>query len=359
MRSRNGPRARPSTVADLGGMARRVWNGDDAGARIARGVLAPASLAFGAVTKARDLLYRAGALAQHDAALPTLSVGNVTVGGTGKTPVASWFASRMRTRGASPAIVMRGYGDDEPRVHALLTPGVPVITNADRLRGVVEAKERGADVAVLDDAFQHRRVRRDVDVVLVSAEQLARTPRVLPAGPYRESLDALRRASAVIVTRKSASPDASQAAVDVVTRHVRDARIAIVALSLDAIRSTQDLADTGAGDPLQTIGGRRVLAIAAIGEPDAFFVQLERAGALVDRAPFADHHAFDADDVASLVHRADRADLVVCTLKDAVKLAPLWPRLERPLWYVSQRVAVERGGDVLDDLVARVLAARA
>src|SRR5690348_7442624 len=134
----------------------------------------------------------------HDPVLPTLSVGNVTVGGTGKTPVAAWIAAELIDRGARPAIVLRGYGDDEPLVHARLNPDVPVIVAPDRLEGIARAAASGADVAVLDDAFQHRRAQRTADIVLVSAERWTRTPRLLPAGPWRESLRALRRTSMIL-----------------------------------------------------------------------------------------------------------------------------------------------------------------
>jgi tetraacyldisaccharide 4'-kinase len=347
-----------------------VWYGADVASGLARLALAPASMLYGAVARARGALYDADVLSSRPLALPALGVGNLTVGGTGKTPVAAWLAGRLRDCGARPAIVMRGYGADEPLVHALLSPGMPVIVDADRVRGVAEAARRGADVAVLDDAFQHRRARRDADVVLVAAEHAERRARLLPAGPFREPESALRRASVIVVTRKAAPSDRAYELLARLARVAPDVPGAVVALSLDALRAVAGTADgayqVGATDDrwpagerlLDTLRGRRVLAIAAIGEPDAFYVQLERAGAVVDRAPYADHHAFSVGDVELLVRRAERADSVVCTLKDAVKLRPLWPRLGPSLWYVSQRVNVERGGDALDQLLARMLAAR-
>src|SRR5205085_664182 len=116
--------------------------------------------------------------------------------------------------------------------------------------------------------------------------------------------------------------------------------------------------DGGLVAPLAGLAGTRVLAVAGVGDPAAFFRQIEAARAQVEPVAFPDHHRFSAADVESLVQRAARADRLVCTLKDAVKLGPLWPRFGPPLWYVSQRVAVERGEDALEDLVARLLRAR-
>ena len=138
------------------------------GARAVRSALLPASWVFGAIVARRNARFDAATLRR--AALPSLSVGNLTVGGTGKTPVAAWCVEQLRARGARPAIVMRGVGDDEWRVHGLLNPGTPVIVSADRSDGVFTARARGADCVVLDDAFQHRQAARVADVVLVRSD---------------------------------------------------------------------------------------------------------------------------------------------------------------------------------------------
>src|SRR5207248_6212920 len=182
----------------------RVWFGDDILARAARVALAPSAALYRASIGVRGALYDAGVLTTHDPVLPTLSVGNVTVGGTGKTPVAAWIASQLVERGERPGIVLRGYGEDEPLVHARLNPTVPVIVAPDRVVGIAMARDAGATVAVLDDGFQHRRVSRAADLVLVSADRWSPSPRLLPAGPWREPLDALRRATIILITRKAA-----------------------------------------------------------------------------------------------------------------------------------------------------------
>lgn len=333
-------------------MLERMWDGGGPVARAARTALLPAELLFRAITTSRNALYDRGVLRTHPLALPAVSVGNLSVGGTGKTPVAADVARRLRARGARPGLVLRGYGGDEPLVHARLNPGVPVVVASDRVAGVERAAVLGADVAVLDDAFQHRRALRDEDIVLLSADQWPTgRPRLLPAGPWREPLGALARASLVVITRKAAS----DAQVDAVRSAVQRARPAVP--QAVAMLRPSGLAVVGGNErlPLSALEGRRVLALAAIGDPTAFVRQLTAAGARVTPAIFRDHHRFSRDDVAALDGDAATVDLVVCTLKDAVKLELLWARARRPLWYVSQSVEYEQGEEGMTSLLDRLL----
>jgi tetraacyldisaccharide 4'-kinase len=331
----------------------RLWSDDGLAARATRAALLPLEAAYAAVTRARGALYDSGILRSRELALPAASVGNLTVGGTGKTPVAAWLAETLRARGASPAILLRGYGGDESLVHAVLNPQVPIIVDADRVRGSAEARRRGADLLVLDDAFQHLRAGRLVDLVLLSADQWSERRHLLPAGPWREPLGALRRASAVLVTRKAASFADAERVVAAARGAAPEVPVAIAHLTPSALRAIG-----GDSAPLERLRGERVLAIAAIGAPTAFLRQLTELGAVLRPQLFGDHHPFDARDAARLARMAEDADRAVCTLKDAVKLAPHWPRGARPLWYVSQHVIVERGAEHLDELLATLLRER-
>ena len=329
-----------------------LWTSDGIGARVARAALVPAELAFGVITTARSSLFSSGVFTVHPTAVPALSVGNLTVGGTGKTPLAAYFASRLKHAGAKPAIILRGYGEDEPLVHRTLNPDVLVVVSADRLAGAVEAERAGCDVVVLDDAFQHRRAGRIADVVLVSADGWREQRHLLPAGPWRERLTAARRASIVIVTRKAASLDQANLVSEAVRRTV-GVPCAIVHLDPSELRD----ANGSRTATIDALRGESVLAISAVGDPASFDAQLTACGAAVTPARFRDHHRFTIADAEALATTAKRYDRAVCTLKDAVKLGPLWPG-PSPLWYVSQRVVVERGGDAVDAVLETTLLAR-
>jgi tetraacyldisaccharide 4'-kinase len=355
----------------------RLWFSPDPLARASRAALLPLELAYGGVVALRGKLYDSGVLRTRPASIPAISVGNLTVGGTGKTPVAAWLVHELTRLGSSPAVVLRGYGDDETLVHRLLNSDATVIASADRAAGMERAAAGGCDVAVLDDAFQHRRAARTADVVLVSAERWSERRRLLPAGPWRERLSALARASLVVVTRKSATADAAREVAARLTRAAAGLPLAIVHLAPRDLRSlvrppaaSEREYTPLASDslPLGALAGRRVLAISAIGDPRAFEKQLSHLGARVTRSPFPDHHHFTPAEIARLSRIATElaraegggADLpvVVCTLKDAVKLATRWPAEAPPLLYVSQRAEVESGRDALDALLTRTLAAR-
>jgi tetraacyldisaccharide 4'-kinase len=336
-------------------LARALWSGTGAGAQAARGALYPLQVAYGSAVALRSALYDRGLLSSYPLALPAVSVGNLTVGGTGKTPIAAWLVAELVSRGARPAVVLRGYGGDEALVHAMLNPGTPIVTGADRVAAAARARDLGADTVVLDDAFQHRRARRDADVVLLSADAWNRSRRLLPAGPWREPLSALRRASLVVVTSKAAGPDAVEEILGAAAAAAPDVPRTAVRLAPAGLVDGRDPSSTRA---LTSLGGARVLAVAGVADPEAFRRQLEALGARVDLRAYADHYPFGATDAVELARAAAGGELVVCTLKDAVKLAPLWPRGGPGLWYLSQQVILERGRPVVERLIDRLLQAR-
>jgi tetraacyldisaccharide 4'-kinase len=329
----------------------KIWSGDSTTDKIGRSVLSPLSLAFRGVVALRGQLYESGLFLVQRSPIPVLSVGNITVGGTGKTPIAAWFTSRLVQQGLKPAVVLRGYGGDESLVHKILNPSSAVITSKDRASGIIEAWKSGADVVVLDDAFQHRRASRDVDVVLVSADDWTGEQRLLPAGPYREPLESLSRASLVIITRKAAG-DIKVTEVEMAIQHAAPATaVAVASLNLDEI---VPWGESSRRSDLRMLQDKSVLAVAAIGNPEAFFAQLFARGARVTPEIFPDHHAFTSDEITTIAGRSRDFDYTVCTLKDAVKLGPRWPADARPLWYVSLSVIVERGEASIDEIITRL-----
>ncbi len=331
----------------------RMWARDGLGAL----VLSPLSWVFGAATGLRNVLFDHGVLDSQAVGVPVVSVGNLSVGGTGKTPVSAWVAAELQAAGARPAIVMRGYGDDERYVHARINPAVPVVTNPDRVAGAREAVAAGATMIVLDDAFQHRRVQRDLDLVLVAAEQ-GRARRLLPAGPLREGRAALRRAGFLVVTRKAATLAEAEAVAAEWSGFAGAPPTAVLALKPGPLRSA-DPASRREPLALGALRGTRVMAISAVGAPEAFEAQLRVTGAQVTSAQFPDHHPFSDADITNLASRATGVDLTVCTLKDAVKLGERWPRQAPPLWYLSQVVEVERGAPTLREAMRRLVPATA
>jgi tetraacyldisaccharide 4'-kinase len=340
-------------MPDLRAFLQNVWRGRNTRARVSRALLTPFEKLYGFAVGARGRLYDAGVFSAEEFSVPVISVGNLTVGGTGKTPISAWIASQLLERGITPGIVLRGYGGDETLVHERLNPGIPVVVASDRSRGVRAAISQGAGAIVLDDAFQHRRADRDADIVLINADSWTGSVRLLPAGPWREPLRAARRATLIIITRKTSVAAQVQDLRATLEKVLPGIPVTGIHLSPGELHSTA----TGQTLPLHAIEGADITAVAAIAHPDAFFKQLTEIGAIVRPHSFADHHAFTRAEARQLAEVARESDFVVCTLKDAVKLDSLWPAEAGSLWYVSQRLRVEDGRQhidrLLDDITAR------
>lgn len=301
-------------------LIRWLWTSRRLDARVARVALLPGAAAWSAAMAARRLAFRRGWLEVRDLPLPSVAVGNLTVGGSGKTPIAGWIARHYVSRGLVPGILLRGYGRDEALVHQAEVPGAVVVANPDRVAGAEEARARGAEVLVLDDAYQRLDVWRDLNLAVVSAETTRAVRWPLPAGPWREGIGALDRAGGLIVTRKRADAAAAADLADALAPRV-DGPVAVVHL---AARTYVGLV-SGARMPAAALEGKRVVAASAIADPDAFVAQTKATGAQVQVATWKDHHDFRDEDVAWLAHAARRADHVVVTGKDAVKLRDRWP----------------------------------
>ena len=319
---------------------RWLWTSGRADARLARLVLLPASGLWRGAMAARGLAYRRGWLQVHDLPLPAVAVGNLTVGGSGKTPIAIWIARHYVAGGLIPGVLLRGYGRDETLVHQHDVPRAVVIADADRAAGAERALANGAQVLVLDDAYQRLDVRRDLNILVMSAETTRAVRWPLPAGPWRESWQAIDRADAVIVTRKRANSEAAQALAQEVQRRVQGP----VAIAHLGLRNLEGLV-SGTRAPAAALSGKRVVAASGIADPDAFVAQVKGTGAAVQVATWKDHHDYRDEDVAWLAHAARRADHVVITQKDAVKLRDRWPHaVPEPLVAVLD-LEWEEGGE--------------
>lgn len=326
------------------------WGGGGgAWAPVANVVLAPAEWTFRAAVRVRNRAYDRGWLAAEHAPLPVLSVGNLGVGGAGKTPFAAWLVGDLRRHRRAPAVVLRGYGDDEVRLHRELNPDVPVFADPARAYAAQRAAASGCDVVVLDDGFQHRALHRDLDLVLIGAEGWTTRRRLLPRGPWREGTDALRRASVVVLTWKT-----DDTAVERVRAQVEDAARAPTVGCRIAPAGLRPL-HGGQGDSRQApaLAGTAVLAVAGLADPGPFAANLLGAGARVELAAFPDHHEFTARDAETLLRRSQTRPLVM-THKDAVKLGALLPA-DSDAWVLTQRVSIAWGADRLDAAVAAAL----
>jgi tetraacyldisaccharide 4'-kinase len=289
----------------------RLWQ--EPGFAVLRTALAPLEWAYGLGVALRGIAFDRGLMPSTAGPIPVVSIGNLTVGGTGKTPVTAWLVRGLADMNRRPAIVTRGYGADEVALHRRWNPDVPVIVTKWKLDGVRQAATAGADVAILDDGFQHRRLRRDLDVVLIAAEQPFPAP-LLPRGPFREPPSALRRADIVCITRKTASPDSvSRATAEVGRVHPSAPKVHIELApagwtSLDGTASSVPPGDT--------------LTVASVAQPrtvEALVAQL--TGHDTELLAYRDHHEYTRSDAESVRERA-RGRTIVATEKDAVKLLP-------------------------------------
>ncbi|HEX6693266.1 MAG TPA: tetraacyldisaccharide 4'-kinase [Longimicrobiales bacterium] len=317
------------------------WDGRLGGTGRALDVItAPAEALYRGITSTRNALYDGGSLQSVRLPAPVLSVGNVAIGGTGKTPVTAWLARVLRDAGRHPAVLHGGYAPDEPALHQKLNPDIAVIAGRDRVETGRAAIGAGADVLVLDDGFQHRRLERDIDIVLVAAETWGIRRRTLPRGPWREPEHALRRATHIIVTRRSVDSETAMMVAGGIRRFF-PGEVAIVHLNAATWRRGDRAWDGPAAAP----PAAGALLVTAIAQPASFEENARAAGAtLTGRAFFPDHHDYSEADAAAILEKAGNG-AIVTTAKDWVKLERLLPR-ER-VWVLHQQVEPEAGVDAM------------
>lgn len=291
-----------------------------------RAALRAASFPYGWVVRARNRRYDRGAAEVVRPPVPVISVGNLTVGGTGKTPMVEWIARQLRQEQVRVAILSRGYGaehggqNDEALELELALPDVPHLQHPDRAASAaIAVEELATQLLLLDDGFQHRRLARDLDLVLLDASEPFGFGRVLPRGLLREPIAGLRRAQAVVLSR-----------ADMIGQPERKAiRRRAAMRSPDAVwcevehRPSRLIDAAGASYPLAEAAGKPVAAFCGIGNPAGFRHTLAALGCdVVAWREFPDHHGYARDDVTQLGDWARQAGAaaVLCTRKDLVKL---------------------------------------
>ena len=304
-------------------------------------LLRSASVVYGAAVEARHALYDLGLLRARRVDRPVISIGGLTAGGSGKTPIAAAVASWVDDAGWRPLMVTAGLSD-EIEVHRLLNPGIPVLGGRDR--GALIRQEGGqTDVVILDSGFQHRRLYRDLEIVAIDAVALAGFRRRLPAGPFREGLGALLRADIVLLVTRTGKP--TGAAFDAWVARWREW---ITNLGSNSSVLGVSVAPGGLV-PVNESAARAVspaVAVAGVMYPEPFFrtvAALIGDDGSVDRGlttvPYPDHHPYDEAGVDQLI-RLSGSRGIACTLKDAVKLSSLVGE-RTPLWYLGERVRTD------------------
>jgi len=329
----------PSAFRDLVSGRRRGM-----AAALCRFVLRLAEIPYTWAVVWRNRRYDCGRAEVHRVGVPVISVGNLTLGGTGKTPLVAWLARWFRAQGVRVSVVSRGYGaeaggcSDEAREFALQLPDVPHLRSPDRVAAAqVAIEELQTQLILLDDAFQHRRIARDLDIVLLDALAPFGFEHVFPRGTLREPLCGLRRADAVLLSRADVLPPADREAI-----RRRVAEIAPNALWAEVRHASQELFSAdGERRPLDLLQQGRVAAFCGLGNPDGFRHTLEVCRCQVaDFREYPDHHPYSRADIEELDRWVGGLNVtaVVCSQKDLVKIG--LPRLGgKSLW--ALRIAIE------------------
>jgi len=321
------------------------------------------STLYGAAITLRRAFYGLHILKRKGLPCPVISIGNITLGGTGKTPAVIQIAGLLSRERILPAVVSRGYartdedeivvvsdggsilvdakrGGDEPVLIAVKLNGVPIVVGKNKYLAALLAVQRfNPDVVLLDDGFQHVQLKRDLDIVLVDAGNPFGNGRLFPKGVLREPLAALKRAHAVLITRADGAGDLEKLKA-VIQRHTHARIFTSCQVPVDVIDYR-----SGSSMPLSTLRGAKVLALAGIARPDSFFALLRSLGAdVVSSCTYPDHFDYQKSDMADVFRQAADAkiSMIVTTEKDAVRLTHM---NAEGIWALRIELAVQEGDD--------------
>lgn len=332
-------------------------------ANLARLGLSGLAVPYRLAVDLRNRAYDLGMLNTERIPVPVVSLGNLTTGGTGKTPVAAALALRLLQEGLKPAIVSRGYRadpsgkNDEALVLESLVPDAVQIRNPDRVEGARRAIEAGANVILLDDGFQHRRLHRDFNLLLIDALNPFGYDKLLPRGLLRESVRGVRRADLILLTRADLAT-AEQLSEIALRLKSPGRQVPVVKVSFLPDRLVNNSGET---IPLADLSRQRTLAFCGIGNPEGFWRTLIESNASLSesqRLRFPDHHHYSQQDLDRIVRSAHDcgAEFLITTLKDLVKI-------QRddiqgiPLYALGLEIQFNEGGELWQALVDRIIAA--
>jgi tetraacyldisaccharide 4'-kinase len=307
-----------------------------------RGLLNLLEFPYFSITSLRNILYDFHVFPTHRLPIPIISVGNLTLGGTGKSPMVAWLGRFFLDQEIQPAIISRGYAqspngvNDEFLELAFRLPSIPHRLNRNRVAAARDfLNSKNIDLLILDDAFQHRRIDRNLDIVLLDALEPFGYEHIFPRGTLRESITALRRANVVFLSRADLIDESQR----------RKIRNRVIALSPDILwgeivheplslisipkmktpteKETKTETKINRETDISAIRDKRILAFCGIGNPNAFRRTLEDCGArVVELIPFPDHHQFNTEDLNKLekIAKREKVDSILCTMKDLVKI---------------------------------------
>lgn len=314
---------------------------EGAGPAILRAALSAASRPYGWAISLRNRLYDWGWLASCSVSSVVVSIGNLTTGGTGKTPLVIWLANQLIAKGLSCVILTRGYRtapgrfSDEPALLAKACGGAEVFVHPDRAAAARKAIEKHhPDVLILDDGFQHRRLRRDLDILAVDASCPFGYGKLLPAGLLREPVPSVRRAHMAVITRFDLATEEQIAEIEKTLRRFQPNLQIFHAVH----RQHQARTFQGRSIPVRQLAGKKAFVFCGIGNPPAFLRSLETLGIIpAGRLFFEDHHPYTPEDMETILHqtRKSNAEVILTTEKDWVKTALLAePDESIPFYYL-------------------------
>lgn len=332
-------------------------------AKLLRPLLRLVSWLYAAAVRTRNALYDRSLLPSTAAGIPVISVGNITTGGTGKTPLVIWLCRYLEQKNINTAILTRGYKteqgmmSDEPALLAKACPKTAVVVDPDRTAGAHKAIAlHGAKALVLDDGFQHRQLKRDLNILTLDATCPFGYGHVLPAGLLREPLGGIRRADVIVITRYD----------QVETAAMRELEAGLTLLApktpfVKAAHKHTHAVTAGAKVlPLEALRGKRAFVFCGIGNPEAFFGHVRHNQiAIVGTQIFNDHHPFTPEDIKAVIRQAKScgAEIILCTQKDWVKSALLTPDdTDIVLAYLAMELEFVEGEDVLKAAIDAALA---
>lgn len=317
---------------------------------------------YGLVVRLRNLCYDKQWFKSHDAPVPVISVGNITTGGTGKTPLVIWLCNLLYEKGRNCAVLTRGYKtqpgilSDEPAILAKSCPSAKIVVNPDRIAGAQKAvKEHNAAVIVMDDGFQHRKLKRELDIITIDATCPFGCERILPAGLLREPVTALKRAHLAVITHTNNLQQDELADLEDKIRSLNPH----ITIAKAAYKHPSAIGIKGLTLTIDQLKQKPLFAFCGIANPNIFLNSLKQMGMnLLGSRIYNDHHNYKAQDFSDIYEQAKYlgAEMILTTQKDWVKTALLAQKNEDIIFaYLALELDFPQGYDKIESLIDNVL----